>query len=70
MSNYNLYKDLANLLHAIRDNDLLFIKANIRSELLNLQNSYHISLLKYAVIYAKKDIVEFLFEQQDINHNV
>ena len=70
MSNYNLYKDLANLLHAVRDNDLSFIKANIRSELLNLQNSYHISLLKYAVIYAKKDIVEFLFEQQDINHNI
>jgi [acyl-carrier-protein] S-malonyltransferase len=70
MSNYILYKDLANLLHAVRDNDLSFIKANIRSELLNLKNSYHISLLKYAVIYAKKDIVEFLFEQQDINHNV
>ena len=69
MSNYKLYEDLANLLHAVRDNDLSFIKANIRSELVNLQNSYHISLLKYAVIYAKKDIVEFLFEQQDINHN-
>ena len=57
-------------MHKIRDNDLVFIKEHLTLELLNMQNNYHISLLQYAVIYGKKNIVEFLFEHNDLNYNI
>ena len=56
MSYFKTYENLANLLHAVCDNNLSFIKANLKPEFLNLHN-----ILSFM---QKKDIVKFLLNNK------